>query len=122
MSTSWLIVTNSLLPRLIGSRILLRRIACVPLRQSSMYMKLLVCRVNTRRRRVEVPLHAEVLGGQQQVRVDQHREHAERFVTFDETHPPHVGGQVIDALGAPQRLLALSAPLQLQAQVLCFGE
>ena len=36
-------VTSSLLPRLIGSRMLLSVMASVPFRQSEMYMKLRVC-------------------------------------------------------------------------------
>ena len=42
MSTSWLIDTISLEPRLIGSRILESMMSWMPFRQSSMYMKLRV--------------------------------------------------------------------------------
>ena len=36
------------------------------------------------------------LAAMQQVGVDQHAEHAERFVVLDEAHAAHVGGQVVD--------------------------
>ena len=32
----------------------------------------------------------------QQMRVDEHAQHAERLVVFDESHPAHVGGEIVD--------------------------
>ena len=47
-------------------------------------------------RRKEVPLDPGVLAGHQQVRVDQHGEHARRPVGLDEAHAAHVASDVVD--------------------------
>ena len=43
---------------------------------------------------------AIVESGLEHVGVDQNGEHAERFVVLDEAHATHVGGEVIDFVGA----------------------
>ena len=43
-------------------------------------------------------------GGLQEVRVDQHRQHARGLVALDEAHAAHVGGEVVDASRAGDRL------------------
>ncbi len=51
--------------------------------------------VNAGRRGEEVALHAGPPGRHQHVRVDQHGQHAEGLVQFDEPHPAHVGREVV---------------------------
>src|SRR5690606_42151741 len=52
------------------------------------------------RRRVEVPLGPVVPGSHEQVRLDQHAQHAGGLVALDEADAAHVGGQVEDAVRA----------------------
>ncbi len=63
-----------------------------------------------------------ILGGHQQVGVDQDAEHAEGFVVFDETHAAHVGGEVVDDGGVFERGLAIFEAAEIELQVLDFGE
>ena len=49
---------------------------------------------------IKEALDARFLRGDQHVGVDQHAEHAERLVIFDEAHPAHVGGKLVDVLHA----------------------
>ena len=67
---------------------------------------LLVAVVDAGRRRIEEARHARLLGGDQHVGADQHRQHALRLVGLDEPHAAHVGGQVVDHLGVLGRLAA----------------
>ena len=46
----------------------------------------------------EKSLDAHVARCLQQMRVDQHRQHAKRFVVLDKPHSAHVCGQVVNAL------------------------
>ena len=45
---------------------------------------------------VEKLFHAMVAGGHEHVGIDEHAEHAEGFVVFDETHAAHVGGEIVN--------------------------
>ena len=58
-----------------------------------------------------------LLRGPAEVRVDQHREHAERAVVLDEPHAAHVRGQVVNRVRAGQRFLARLEPLQIELHV-----
>ena len=58
----------------------------------------------------------------QQVRVDQHAEHAEGLVILDEPHAAHVGGEVVDDRGFFAGLLAGFLFLQVELQVLDAAE
>ena len=62
-------------------------------------------------------LDAELAGGDEQMRIDEHAEHAKRLVQFDEAHAAHVGGQVIDNASVFDGLFAGFAPLQIQDEV-----
>ena len=63
---------------------------------------------------VEEALDAVLLRGLQQVRVDQHREHAQGLVVLDEAHAAHVGGQVVDVGGALGGALAVFRQVQVE--------
>src|SRR6185436_7449133 len=56
------------------------------------------------------------------MRVDEHREHAERAIVFDEAHPAHVRGEIIDLCGIAQRGLASFSLLKIQLQILDLGK
>ena len=49
--------------------------------------------------------------------VDQHREHAEGFVVFDEAHAAHVGGEVVDFAHSVAGTLASFAELEIGLDV-----
>ncbi len=57
---------------------------------------LLVRVVDARAAGVEEPTDFGFVRGLKQVRVDQHAQHAQRIVIFDEAHAAHIGGQVVD--------------------------
>ena len=59
-------------------------------------LRLLVAVVDAGGGGVEEPLDAGLARRQQQVRVDQHGEHAQGLVVLDEAHAAHVGGEVVD--------------------------
>ena len=54
----------------------------------------------------EEPIDVVALGGEQQIGVDEHREHAQGLVVLDEPHATHVGGEVEDIAGAHERIVA----------------
>ena len=53
----------------------------------------------------------------QQVRVDQHRQHAEGLVVLDEAHAAHVGRQVVNLARPAAGLVAGVAQLQIGLDV-----
>ena len=71
---------------------------------------LLVGRVHTRGRGIEVPVGPRLERGCEEVGVDEHREHAQCPVVLDEPHPAHVGGEVVDVADTVDDLLAGLAP------------
>ena len=56
------------------------------------------------------------------MRVDQHREHAERAVVLDESHAAHVGREIVDNGGATQSSFASLLLLQVQLQIFHTGK
>ena len=52
------------------------------------------------------------------MRIDQHSEHAKRFVVFDESHASHIGGKVVNFSGTVNSLLAGSTIAQIEGQIL----
>ena len=79
---------------------------------------LLVGVVDARAGRIEEAIDFVVDGCLQQVRVDQHGEHAQSFVVFDEAHAAHVGGEVVDIADAAARFLAFVAEIEIGLDVL----
>ncbi len=79
---------------------------------------LAVDRVDAGRRGVEVPLDTALAGGHQEVRVDQHREHAARLVGLDEAHAAHVGREVEDRGRAVRSGLAVLQQAEIEHDVL----
>ena len=71
---------------------------------------------------VEEPGGAAVAGGHEHVGVDQDAEHAEAFVQLDEAHATHVGGEIVDPVGAIDGLDAGVFVLEVKRQVLRLGE
>ena len=61
-------------------------------------------------------------GGHEHVGVDQDAEHAEAFVQLDEAHTTHVGGEIVDPVGAVDRLDAGVFVLEVEGEVLGSGE
>ncbi len=59
-----------------------------------------------------------LLGSLQHMRIDQHRQHAQRLVVLDETHPTHVGGKVVDIVGMGECLRAGALHAQIRNRVL----
>ena len=66
---------------------------------------------------VEEALDAFVAGGHEHVGVDEHAEHAEGFVVFDEAHAAHVGGELEDDVGAFGGLEAVVLVLEVEREV-----
>jgi hypothetical protein len=95
-----------------------RRIRIGLLEGGDVRILLLVAVVDAGAGGVEEPLDADVLGRHQQVGVDQHRQHAQRLVVLDEPHPAHVGGVVVDGVGALERRVAVRLVVQVENQVL----
>jgi hypothetical protein len=56
------------------------------------------------------------------VRIDQHGEHAERFVVLDEPHTAHVRGKVIHDIDAFDRLKAGLTQIAIERQILRVAE
>ena len=52
------------------------------------------------------------------MRVDQHREHAACLVRLDEPHSAHIGGQVVDGVGARDGLVARIGAPEIEHDVL----
>ncbi len=71
---------------------------------------------------VEIAFDAAVFRGHAEVRVDQHAEHAETAVIFDEPHAAHVGSQVVNSLRVLERFVAGVLLLQVELEILRLGE
>ncbi len=54
--------------------------------------------------------------------VDAHAEHAEGLVVLDEAHPAHVGGEVVDLIGALQGAVAVVFLAQVEGSVVRLGK
>ena len=78
--------------------------------------------VDARRRGEEETVRPVLPRRHQQVRVDQHRQHAQGAVVFDEAHAAHVGREVVDDGGLAARRLAGLFVLQVQLQILDLGK
>src|SRR5437016_894171 len=52
--------------------------------------------------------------------VDQHAQHAKRFVVFDETHPAHVGGEIVNKIDIRHRALATFLLAKIELQIFRF--
>ncbi|MEJ1973789.1 MAG: hypothetical protein WDM96_15410 [Lacunisphaera sp.] len=83
---------------------------------------LLVGGIDASGRGVEKPPYALGPRDHQQVRIDQHAEHAERLVVFDESHSSHVGRQVVAILRSIERLPAGRLVLEIEHEVLGLRE
>ncbi len=92
------------------------------LQGGDVFVALLVGVVDAGAGGVEIALDAVFLGGHAEVRVDQHAEHAEGAVVFDEAHAAHVGGEVIDDFGALERFIASGFFLEIELEVFDVGE
>src|SRR5262249_56043072 len=58
------------------------------------------------------------MGGRlKHVGVDEHGEHAQGFVVFDETHAAHVGGQIIDVRRATSRCFAVFLHIEIEGNI-----
>src|ERR1043166_3721359 len=71
---------------------------------------------------VEETFDAGFLRGHEQVGVDEHREHAERAVVFDEAHAAHVGGEIVNDGRVLQRLFAGVLFLEIELEIVDVGE
>ena len=83
--------------------------------------RLLVGCVDARRRREEEAVDAGVLRREQQVRTDEHRDHAIDLVGLDEPHPAHVAREVEDPVDAVDGLAAGIEIAEIELEVLGFG-
>src|SRR5277367_335537 len=61
-------------------------------------------------------------GRLEHVGVDEHGEHAERFVAFDKAHAAHVGGEIVNVAGPFGDSLATRFQIQIQGEVFDAGE
>ena len=83
---------------------------------------LLVAGIDAGGRRIEEAGGSAVAGGHEHVGVDEDAEHAEAFVQLDEAHAAHVGGEIVDPVGAVGSLDAGFFILEVEGEVLGFGE
>jgi predicted HTH transcriptional regulator len=58
-----------------------------------------------------------VLGGLEHVRIDEHGQHAQGFILFDESHAAHVRGKVIDFVHALGRQIAIFLEIEIKLQI-----
>src|SRR6266404_1050021 len=56
------------------------------------------------------------------MRVNQHAQHAHRFVVFDETHAAHVRGEIVDEIDISDRALAALLVAEIELHVFNFWE
>jgi hypothetical protein len=56
------------------------------------------------------------------VGVDKYGEHAESLVSLNETHPSHVGSQVVDVLNVPDGDIAVLAQVEIEREILHVGK
>jgi hypothetical protein len=54
--------------------------------------------------------------------VDQHADHAGRFVGFDESHATHIRGQIVDFVESFNRLVAILFLSKIENQILRIRE
>ena len=99
-----------------------RRIGVLLLERRTSGSSLLVRRVHAGRRGEEEPLDPASAAAMEQVRVDQHREHAQRLVVLDEPHPAHVGREVVHGVGVRDRARTGIGRGEVEHDVLCVGE
>jgi hypothetical protein len=92
------------------------------LERNDVFVHLLLSVVNAGAAGVEEPFHAFLLSRLQQVSVDQHRQHAEGLIIFDEPHAAHVGGEVVDVVHAATSFVASFPFLEVGDDVLGFVE
>jgi hypothetical protein len=95
-----------------------RRIGVLFLQRDDVGGTLFVGVVDTGRTGVEKALASRILGGHQQMRVNQHGQHAKGFVVLNEAHSAHVGGQIVDFARAIASRAARGQVLQVENHVL----
>gem|GEM_PF-3927738 len=83
---------------------------------------LLVSVVNASRRSIEKSFRAKLFCGHHQMRVDENRQHTKGFVVFDEAHPAHVGGEVVNDLRPVERSFASVELLQIKLKIFHLGK
>ena len=83
-----------------------RRVRVLLLQRRHVRVGLLARGVHARGRAEHEVLDAVIARGEQQVRVDQHRDHAVGLVRLDEAHAAHVGGEIEDVRRAVGRRVA----------------
>jgi hypothetical protein len=52
------------------------------------------------------------------VGIDENREHAERFIVLDKTHPTHIGREIVDVAGALGGFLTVFLEIQIERKIL----
>src|SRR5215469_2869192 len=56
------------------------------------------------------------------MRVDEHAQHAERFIVLDETHPAHVGREIVNKIDIRHSALAALTVAQIELQTFGLGK
>jgi hypothetical protein len=51
------------------------------------------------------------------VRIDEHGQHAQRFVLLDEAHAAHVRGKIVDFVGALSGAIAVFFEIQIEGEI-----
>ena len=95
----------------------LRRVGIFLFKGRDVGARLLVGRVNAGGRGVEKAPHPRLARGHEQMRVDEHAEHAKGLVELNEPHAAHVGGQVVDLRRAFDGFFARFSFLEVELQV-----
>jgi prepilin-type N-terminal cleavage/methylation domain-containing protein/prepilin-type processing-associated H-X9-DG protein len=85
------------------------------------WILLFVTVVNTGGGGIKETLDAVLAGGHQKMRIDEHGEHAKGFVVFDEAHATHIGGEIVNGVGAFESLVASIGEREVELEVFDAG-
>ena len=99
-----------------------RRIGVGFLERNEVGRRLLVRCIDACRRREEKALYVVMLCSQKKMRVDQHRQHAQRAVVLDKPHAAHVRREIVNNASALEGLLAGLLALQIQLEIFHPGK
>ncbi len=99
-----------------------RRIGIRFLQRDNVLRDLLVRCIHARRGGIKKALDTELPRRHQQVRVDQHRQHAQGAIVLDEPHATHVRRQVVNHARTTQRSIAGVLLLEVEPQVFHIWE